>query len=168
MPLPFMLGHINLWLLRDGSHWTLVDTGLNTPTTRDLWLAALAGQLHSEPISRVVVTHLHPDHVGCAGWLQTSAGAAMDEPGRIPVVPHTGGRHGQASAGRGVSFIPRRVPGNRHGRYQHSALLASGLGTAPTYNRLTDGMSSPLASTAGRSWSGAAIRWNRPAWSVPN
>lgn len=69
MPLPFMLGHINLWLLRDGAHWTLVDTGLNTTTTRDLWLAVLAGQLHSDPVARVVVTHLHPDHVGCAGWL---------------------------------------------------------------------------------------------------
>ena len=69
MPLPFMLGHINLWLLRDGAHWTLVDTGLNTPDTRNLWLAVLSGQLDSAPVSRVVVTHLHPDHVGCAGWL---------------------------------------------------------------------------------------------------
>ena len=58
MPLPFMLGHINLWLLRDGAHWTLVDTGLNTPDTRNLWLAVLSGQLDSAPVSRVVVTHL--------------------------------------------------------------------------------------------------------------
>ncbi|HLF30854.1 MAG TPA: MBL fold metallo-hydrolase [Xanthomonadales bacterium] len=69
MPLPFMLGHINLWLLQDGAYWTVVDTGLNTPTTQALWQEVLAGQLHSEPVSRVVVTHLHPDHVGCAGWL---------------------------------------------------------------------------------------------------
>ncbi|MGH8035653.1 MAG: MBL fold metallo-hydrolase, partial [Lysobacterales bacterium] len=69
MPLPFMLGHINLWLLRDGAHWTLVDTGLNTPNTRDLWLSVLSGQLHSAPVSRILVTHMHPDHVGCAGWL---------------------------------------------------------------------------------------------------
>ena len=37
MPLPFALDHINLWVLRDGPGWTLVDTGLNTQTTRELW-----------------------------------------------------------------------------------------------------------------------------------
>jgi hypothetical protein len=31
MPLPFMLGHINLWLLRDGTHWTLVDGTIRQP-----------------------------------------------------------------------------------------------------------------------------------------
>lgn len=27
MPLPFVLDHINLWLLEDGPGWTIVDTG---------------------------------------------------------------------------------------------------------------------------------------------
>lgn len=69
MPLPFMLGHINLWLLKDGTGWTIVDTGLHTSVTRDLWLAVLAEQLRGDPVNRILVTHLHPDHVGCAGWL---------------------------------------------------------------------------------------------------
>ncbi len=30
MPLPFTLGHINLWLLKDSGSWTIVDTGLYT------------------------------------------------------------------------------------------------------------------------------------------
>jgi len=34
MPLPFALDHINLWVLRDGNGWTLVDTGLNSEPTR--------------------------------------------------------------------------------------------------------------------------------------
>ena len=37
LPLPFMLAHINVWLLRDGDGWTLVDTGLFTNTTREVW-----------------------------------------------------------------------------------------------------------------------------------
>jgi len=69
MPLPFMLGHINLWLLEDGASWAIVDTGLNTKTTREHWRVVLATQLQSQPVSRILVTHLHPDHSGCAGWL---------------------------------------------------------------------------------------------------
>lgn len=69
MPLPFMLGHINLWLLEDAEHWTIVDTGLYTQTTRDHWEKVFAEQLAGKPVGRVLVTHLHPDHVGCAGWL---------------------------------------------------------------------------------------------------
>lgn len=69
MPLPFMLGHINLWLLEDDDSWTIVDTGLYTQTTRDCWDKVIAEQLNNKPVGRVLVTHLHPDHVGCAGWL---------------------------------------------------------------------------------------------------
>ena len=65
MPLPFMLGHINLWLLDDGDALTVVDTGLNTRETQDHWQRLLRGR----HVNRIVVTHMHPDHVGSAGWL---------------------------------------------------------------------------------------------------
>ena len=68
MPLPFMLGHINLWLLHDHGGVAIVDTGINSKTSRGVWETALAD--HDDgPVTRVIVTHLHPDHVGCAGWL---------------------------------------------------------------------------------------------------
>jgi glyoxylase-like metal-dependent hydrolase (beta-lactamase superfamily II) len=69
MPLPFLLGHINLWLLEDADGWTIVDTGLGTRETQQLWGEVLERQLGGGPVNRVIVTHLHPDHVGCAGWL---------------------------------------------------------------------------------------------------
>jgi glyoxylase-like metal-dependent hydrolase (beta-lactamase superfamily II) len=69
MPLPFMLGHINLWLLEDGDQWTMVDTGINSATTRSHWEQVFSKQLAGRSIRRVLVTHLHPDHAGCAGWL---------------------------------------------------------------------------------------------------
>jgi len=69
MPLPFVLGHINLWLLRDGDSWVVVDTGISDDKTRDHWLSLFRDRLLGLPVSRVIVTHLHPDHVGLAGWL---------------------------------------------------------------------------------------------------
>jgi glyoxylase-like metal-dependent hydrolase (beta-lactamase superfamily II) len=69
LPLPFLLNHINVWLLRDGDGWALVDTGLFTETTRQAWAHALERHLEGLPLTRILVTHLHPDHVGCAGWL---------------------------------------------------------------------------------------------------
>ena len=69
LPLPFMLSHINTWLVEDGDGWAIIDTGLGTGTTRGVWDKILAEHVSDGKVSRVLVTHLHPDHVGCAGWL---------------------------------------------------------------------------------------------------
>lgn len=71
MPLPFALDHINLWALSDGGGWAVVDTGIRSAQVRTAWMALLApsGPLAGRPISRVFATHMHPDHVGMAGWL---------------------------------------------------------------------------------------------------
>lgn len=69
LPLPFLLGHINVWLLKDAGGWALIDSGIYTQTSKEVWNNVLASYLEGEPITRVLVTHLHPDHVGCAGWL---------------------------------------------------------------------------------------------------
>jgi len=77
MPLPFALDHINLWVLRDGAGWTLVDTGLNSQATRSLWDEISANALAGQPVRRVLVTHFHPDHFGLAGWLTARFGAEL-------------------------------------------------------------------------------------------
>lgn len=69
MPLPFSLNHINLWLLKDGDRWAIVDTGVGTSETKDHWHAVFAGTMGGNPASQVIATHMHPDHVGCAGFL---------------------------------------------------------------------------------------------------
>jgi glyoxylase-like metal-dependent hydrolase (beta-lactamase superfamily II) len=68
-PLPFALDHINLWLLADSDGWTLVDTGIKTDVSRALWERHFETTLEGKPITRVIVTHFHPDHVGNADWL---------------------------------------------------------------------------------------------------
>jgi len=69
MPLPFSLNHINLWLIRDSSSWVIVDTGVDTRHSRKVWQQTFSDAMGGDPASHVVATHLHPDHVGCAGWL---------------------------------------------------------------------------------------------------
>jgi glyoxylase-like metal-dependent hydrolase (beta-lactamase superfamily II) len=69
LPLPFQLDHINVWLLQDHDGWAIVDTGLYTDDTREVWKYVFENCLDNAPITRLLVTHLHPDHVGCAGWL---------------------------------------------------------------------------------------------------
>jgi glyoxylase-like metal-dependent hydrolase (beta-lactamase superfamily II) len=70
MPLPFTgLNHINVWALEDGAGWTLTDTGMQTPDTAAHWQQAFAGALGRQPVTRVICTHMHPDHIGMAGWL---------------------------------------------------------------------------------------------------
>lgn len=66
-PLPISLGWINLYLLRDEGGWTLVDAGLDTPEARAAWEAVFAAL--DGPIVRVICTHMHPDHIGLAGWI---------------------------------------------------------------------------------------------------
>lgn len=68
-PLPLALNHINIYLLDDGDGWVLIDTGMNTPQTHTLWEEIIASSLDGKPIKTVIVTHMHPDHVGMAGWL---------------------------------------------------------------------------------------------------
>ncbi len=69
MPLGGSLKAINVWALDDGAGWTLVDTGLRTKETADGWRAAFGGVLAGKPVTRVICTHMHPDHVGMAGWI---------------------------------------------------------------------------------------------------
>lgn len=71
MPLPFALAHINLWAVQDSEGWALFDTGLQTAETSAAWRGLFADPqaLDNRKPTRVFVTHMHPDHIGMAGWL---------------------------------------------------------------------------------------------------
>ena len=79
LPLPMALDHVNVYALDEGDSWTLIDAGINTRKCRAAMEAAMAGSLAGKPITRVVLTHHHPDHVGLAGWL-TGLGAELVMP----------------------------------------------------------------------------------------
>jgi len=77
LPLPMVLDHVNIYALDEGESWTIVDTGIHSRRAVALWEAILAGPLQGKPVSRVILTHHHPDHIGMAGWLMERFGAAL-------------------------------------------------------------------------------------------
>jgi glyoxylase-like metal-dependent hydrolase (beta-lactamase superfamily II) len=79
LPLPMALDHVNVYALDDGDGWTIVDTGFASTKSKAIWQALLDGPLAGKPVTRVIVTHHHPDHVGLAGWF-VAQGAALHMP----------------------------------------------------------------------------------------
>ncbi len=69
IPLPFRLDHVNVYLIEDGDGWAVLDTGIADERTRAVWQALLDGPLAGRRLTRLIVTHFHPDHIGLAGWL---------------------------------------------------------------------------------------------------
>ncbi|QWZ10318.1 MBL fold metallo-hydrolase [Nocardioides panacis] len=77
-------------LLQDDGSVTLVDTGLKRAPARIVAGLAALGK-HPRDVTRIVLTHVHPDHAGGAAEMARQTGA--------PVLAH-GDDHGWARAGR--------------------------------------------------------------------
>src|ERR1700692_2248879 len=69
LKLPFRLNHVNVYLLADGDGWAMVDSGFGNEESIAAWTALFEGPLAHVKITRLIVTHSHPDHVGLAGWI---------------------------------------------------------------------------------------------------
>jgi glyoxylase-like metal-dependent hydrolase (beta-lactamase superfamily II) len=73
MALPFVLNHINLWLLRDNwqgrEGWSIVDCCIHHEEAKAQWERLFEKELDGLPVLRVFVTHMHLDHIGLAHWL---------------------------------------------------------------------------------------------------
>ncbi len=78
MTLPMAgLDHINLYFLRDGDEFVVVDTGLGWKDAMDIWGCVFADNMGGAHVNRVICTHLHPDHAGLAGWMCRKFGAPL-------------------------------------------------------------------------------------------
>lgn len=69
MPLPMSLDHINVYLLESDEGWWIVDTGMKAPGAAERWEDIFDHALAGKPVVGVICTHMHPDHLGMAGWL---------------------------------------------------------------------------------------------------
>ncbi len=78
LPLPFELEQINLYLIPIDRGYLLIDCGMDTPESFAALESALgrAGARWSE-IRVVVVTHMHPDHIGLAPRIRALSGASF-------------------------------------------------------------------------------------------
>jgi len=79
VPVPIPLVFVSAYLVQDGDGWTIIDTGFDYPEGREAWEggARAVGCDLRRDVSRIVVTHFHPDHLGAAHWLQYISGAPV-------------------------------------------------------------------------------------------
>jgi glyoxylase-like metal-dependent hydrolase (beta-lactamase superfamily II) len=77
LPVPGALRHINVWTVEEDGGVAIVDTGLPLDACKDAWRAIFAGPLAGRTVTRVIVTHMHPDHLGLAGWLTRKFGVRL-------------------------------------------------------------------------------------------
>lgn len=76
MPMPLKLNHVNVWVLDDGDGLMLIDTGIADEVTQECLRQARA-KLPKKPLTRVLVTHHHPDHCGLADQICEEHGAEL-------------------------------------------------------------------------------------------
>ena len=79
LPVPFPLKFIASYLVEGRSGWTIIDPGFDYPAAREAWEtgAAEAGLDLDRDVGQIIVTHLHPDHIGLARWLEERSGAPV-------------------------------------------------------------------------------------------
>ena len=76
--LPFGIDHVHCYLLRSSTGgFVLVDTGLGSRDPEARWRPVLDAL--DAPIEAIVVTHLHPDHVGGARDVAGLTGAPVHQ-----------------------------------------------------------------------------------------
>ncbi|HRJ68355.1 MAG TPA: MBL fold metallo-hydrolase [Beijerinckiaceae bacterium] len=72
--IPYVLNHVNIYLLRDGDGWLAIDTCIDYPVARHLWTTLLE---RFSPLNRLLLSHFHIDHTGAAGWLHEQTGCQI-------------------------------------------------------------------------------------------
>jgi glyoxylase-like metal-dependent hydrolase (beta-lactamase superfamily II) len=67
LPIPFELSHVNVYLVREQDGWMLIDSGLESERCFETLAAGLVEHgIPLQEIRTVVLTHMHPDHIGLA------------------------------------------------------------------------------------------------------
>lgn len=78
LPLPFSLGLINVYLVRLEDGWLLIDCGMNTEACFNALDRAREGLGVAWPqIHTLLLTHIHPDHMGLARQVVSLSGARL-------------------------------------------------------------------------------------------
>lgn len=78
LPLPFRLNHVNCYAVKGALGWWLIDAGLSRQATIEGWMQFFEEHaIKPSDIKGIYLTHFHPDHYGCSGWLQNYSGARV-------------------------------------------------------------------------------------------
>jgi glyoxylase-like metal-dependent hydrolase (beta-lactamase superfamily II) len=117
LPLPMRPTIVNVYLVRAGDDWTLIDTGMNTEQSVAAFRAALGDvSILPERVTRLVGTHHHVDHFGTSGPYRELTRAEVYlhplEAERASLAGHVGGENTEYLRTHGVPEVPpdQRLP----------------------------------------------------------
>src|SRR2546426_7330169 len=110
LPLPMRPSIVNVYLVRAGATWTLIDTGMNTDESVAAFRGALAEVgIAPESIVRLLGTHHHVDHFGTSGPYQelTRADVYLHplEADRVTMMAHIEGENTEYMRRHGVPDV---------------------------------------------------------------
>jgi glyoxylase-like metal-dependent hydrolase (beta-lactamase superfamily II) len=78
LPIPFELDHVNVYLVPESDGWLLIDSGIETNACFQALADGLAShRIRIDDIRSIVLTHMHPDHIGLASRLIELSGARL-------------------------------------------------------------------------------------------
>jgi glyoxylase-like metal-dependent hydrolase (beta-lactamase superfamily II) len=78
LPLPMRPTIVNVYLVRGGDEWALIDTGVNSADSIAAFKAALdTVGCAPEQIRKIICTHHHPDHFGTSRAYKELTGARL-------------------------------------------------------------------------------------------
>ncbi len=133
LALPFALDHVNIYLIDDGDGWAVLDTGVADLRTRTVWQETIASKLGGRKLTRLILTHFHPDHLGLAGWMTGELGLEMwMTPGEYAAGRNAGRIHSEEGRNAHRAFF------TSHGMAPATIEAAMGRGTA--YLKMTTGL----------------------------
>ena len=69
IPLPFRLNHVNVFAIKSIDGLVLIDTGINNEETKRSWDSILENLPTKHEISKIIISHHHPDHIGLSKYL---------------------------------------------------------------------------------------------------
>ncbi len=139
LPLPMRPTIVNVYLVRGGDGWTLVDTGMHTGDSLAAFRGALAEVgIAPADIRRIVCTHHHVDHYGTSGPLRDLTHAEVHlhplEAERAATAHDMLGEHPDFLRRHGIPDVPvdkqmppmRLIVGNLYSPAAPDGLLADG------------------------------------------
>ncbi len=78
LDIPVPLKAINIYFIKGQDGWSIVDCGFHNQQSEKTWYKVFEElRIDYNDISKIIVTHFHPDHYGAAGWLQEITGAPV-------------------------------------------------------------------------------------------
>lgn len=78
LPLPFELATVNVYLVKLETGWLLIDCGMETEAAFETLRGAMTERgIAWTDIRQILLTHMHPDHMGMAARLVALTGAEL-------------------------------------------------------------------------------------------